>query len=299
MIRWVVVDFDQLQLFRAIVSSRSISKGAQIHGVTQSAASQSVQEMERSLGTQLLDRSRRPVEVTEAGRLLFDFSRDIQRRRQELEDALTQVRGRSDGPVRVASIYSIGVSEMARLEKAFAFRMPDARVEVEYLRPERVYEAVQEDRADLGLVSYPAPARDLEVLGWREEPMVVAASPEHPLARLARARVSDLDGADYIGFDEDLPISRSIDRYLRAHGIQVHQTLHFDNIGSLKDALRAGGAIAILPEPVLRDEVEAGTLRAVELSPLLLRPLGILYRRRRLLPVAVRTFLEVLRAPSA
>ena len=67
----------------------------------------------------------------------------------------------------------------------------------------------------------------------------------------------------------------------------------------MKEALREGRSVAILPVPVLRAEINAGVLRAIELTPLLQRPLGILYRRRRPLPSAVRTFLEVLRAPSA
>jgi DNA-binding transcriptional LysR family regulator len=298
MISWRIVDLEQLQLFRAIATARSISKGAQIHGVTQSAASQSVQELERSLEVQLLDRAHRPLEITPAGHLLYEFSRDILRRRQEFDAALSELRGRAAGTVRVASIYSVGLSEMGRLEEAFHQRLPEGKLEVDYLRPEHVYEYVHDDRADLGLVSYPAPARDLEVLNWREEPMVLACAPAHPLARMPRVRMADLDGADFIGFDADLPISRHIERFLRENGVHVHLRLHFDNIQSMKEALREGRAVSILPEPVLRAETAAGVLRAVALTPLMLRPLGILYRRRRALPRAVRVFLEVLRAPS-
>src|SRR3984885_15655705 len=86
------------------------------------------------------------------------------------------------GTVRVASIYSIGLSEMVQLEQEFGRRLPEARLEVEYLRPEKVYSSVLSDAADLGLVSYPEPSREITVIPWRREKMVVAASPEHPLA---------------------------------------------------------------------------------------------------------------------
>ena len=85
--------------------------------------------------------------------------------------------------MRVASIYSVGLSEMVELEEEFARRQPAARLEVEYLRPEKVYEAVLADEADLGLVSYPEPSREITVIPWRQEEMVLAASPYHPLAR--------------------------------------------------------------------------------------------------------------------
>jgi LysR family transcriptional regulator, transcriptional activator of the cysJI operon len=291
------VDLDHLSLFKDIVSHRSISRGAKEHGVTQSAASQAVQELERVLDIRLLDRSRRPLEVTEAGKLFHEFARDVLRRQQRFRTELEELREEPGGIVRIASIYSVGLSEMSRLEKAFHSRLPQGLLEVDYLRPERVYEAVLEDRADLGLVSYPESGRELVVLDWREEPMVLAAAPSHPLARLTRIRVGDLDQAEFIGFDDDLPISHHIERFLREAGVQVRQRLHFDNIQSMKEALLTGQAVAILPAPMLCAETADGRLRSIKLSPSLNRPLGIVHRRRPLAR-AVQVFLDVLRNPS-
>jgi LysR family transcriptional regulator, transcriptional activator of the cysJI operon len=289
------VDFERLQLFRDIVHTRSISRGALQNGVTQSAASQAIQELERGMETQLLDRSRRPLEITAAGKLLYDLSRDVLRRRQEFEDELADLRGAKGGAVRVAAIYSVGLFEMARLEGEFAQRLPEAHVEVSYLRPEKIYDAVVEDRADLGLVSYPESTREVLALAWRKERMVIAAAPSHPLARQKRLNVEELDGLEFIGFDDDLPVSRDIERYLREHGVRVHTSLRFDNIQSMKEALRFGTAASILPEPMLRPEVAEGRLIAIQLAAPLFRPLGIIHRRRRTLPRVAKIFLDVLR----
>ena len=196
------MDLSQLHLFKDIVQTRSISRGAALNGVTQSAASQAVQELERALGVQLLDRSRRPLEVLPAGRLLYEFGRDVLRRQQEFLVGLEELRGALGGTVRVAAIYSVGISEMSRLEAEFARRMPDAALEVNYLRPEKVYQAVADERADLGLVSYPESTREVIALPWREEPMVIACAPQHPLAGCATLRPEDLASADFIGFDD-------------------------------------------------------------------------------------------------
>jgi DNA-binding transcriptional LysR family regulator len=158
------VDLSQLQLFKDIVHARSISRGAAQNGVTQSAASQTVQELERSLAVHLLDRRRRPLDVLPAGHLLYEFARDVLRRRQEFLDQLEALKGDEGGIVRVASIYSIGLVEMTRLEEEFYRRLPAARLEVDYLRPEKVYQAVVEERADLGLLSYPEATRDIAVI---------------------------------------------------------------------------------------------------------------------------------------
>ena len=181
--------FDHLRLFRDIVDLNSVSRGAERNGVTQSAASQQLQELEGRCGLALLDRSTRPFTLTPAGRLYYDMCRDVVARYETFDAALDAAKGQVQGVVRVAAIYSVGLSGMSRLEAEFTARYPQARVEVEYLRPEKVYDAVRRDQAELGLVSYPQAARDLLVTPWLEERMVVAVGLEHPLAGKDRKSV--------------------------------------------------------------------------------------------------------------
>ena len=293
------VDFAQLQLYRDIVQSRSISRGAALNGVTQSAASQALQELERQLGVRLLDRSHRPLDVLAAGRLFYDFARDVLRRQQEFVASMEEMKGSTGGTVRVAAIYSVGLSEMSKIEKEFHRRLPAAQLEVNYLRPEKVYQAVAEERVDIGLVSYPESTREITALPWREETMVVACAPSHALARFASVSPVDLEGTVFIGFDEDLPISRDIERFLRERGVRVQIASRFDNIQSMKEALRLGLGVSILPEPMLTEDVADGRLCAIALGERLVRPLGIIHRRRRSFPRATQVFLDLLRDPAA
>jgi DNA-binding transcriptional LysR family regulator len=289
------MDFDRLKLFRDVAHSRSISKGAGLNGISQSAVSQYLQDLEEQMGLTLLDRRSRPLTVTEAGKLYLDMCRDILNRRDEFQVALDVLKGEVEGTVRVASIYSVGLSELARLETEFLRRYPQARIEVQYLRPEKVYEAVATDRADLGLMSYPEATKEVMVLPWRREEMAVAASPYHPLAKNSEVRPEDLDGLDFIGFDEDLPIRKDIDRFLREHHAHVNVTLHFDNIQMIKEAVALGNGISILPARTMQPEIEQGRLVAVKLhAPALVRPVGIVHRKRKKFNRAARAFLELL-----
>ena len=266
-----------------------------MNDVSQSAASQMLKSLEKSIGMKLLDSSTRPVGVTEAGRLYLDFCKDVIRRHDDFQSSLGGLRNTVDGVVRVASIYSVGVSEMTSLEREFSQRHPEARLEVEYLRPERVYEAVLSDRADLGLVSYPVSNREITVIPWREEEMVVVLSPFHPLAARTSIDPIDLSGYDFIAFDEELPIRREIDRYLESQGVHVRIPMHFDNLQSLKEAVVETHALSILPGRLLFKELSAGRLVAIPITtPRLFRPLGIIHRRRKQFHRAAQTFLELL-----
>ena len=289
-----MADLTHLRLFRDIAHERSISGGATRNGVSQSAASQHLQELERQHGIELLDRSTRPVALTPAGRLYLEYCRDVIRRHDELEVALAELKAEVEGAVRVASIYSVGLWQMSQLKAEFLKRYPKARLEVEYLRPEKVYEAVLSDRADLGLVSYPEPTRELAVLPWREERMVVAAAPSHPLARRGMVRPADLNGCDFVAFDRDLPIRQAIDRFLQEQGVEVRIGMHFDNIEMVKEAVALGAAVSILPDPMLVPDMAQGRLLAIPLDAELVRPVGIVHRRRKKFNRAARLFVELL-----
>ena len=287
--------FENLKLFRDISQTKSISRGATLNEISQSAASQYMQEMERRLGVSLLDRTTRPLALTPAGKLFFDLCRDVLRREEQFQLQLDNLKGLVEGAVRVASIYSIGLSEMSRLQDEFAARFPHAQLHVDYLRPDKVYEAVMADQADLGLVSYPVGTKDLAVIPWREEEMAVAAMPSHALAKKAVLVPADLNGQEFVGFDEELMIRRELDHFFREQGIEIQLAMQFDNIQMIKEAVALGSGISILPARTMQAEIAQGRLVSIPLhAPELVRPVGIVHRKRKRFSHAVESFLELL-----
>jgi len=289
------VIFENLKLFRNIAQTKSISRGATLNEISQSAASQYMQEMERRLGVSLLDRTTRPLALTPAGKLFFDLCRDVLRREEQFQMQLDNLKGSVEGAVRVASIYSIGLSEMSRLQDEFAARFPHTELHVDYLRPDKVYEAVMADQADLGLVSYPVGTKDLAVIPWREEEMAVAAPPSHPLAKKTVLLPADLNGQEFVGFDEELMIRRELDHFFRDQGIEIQLAMQFDNIQMIKEAVALGSGISILPARTMQAEIAQGRLVSIPLhAPELVRPVGIVHRKRKRFSHAVESFLELL-----
>lgn len=277
-----------LRLIRDVAHARSVSKAARMNDISQSAASQQIQEVERGLGVELFDRSTRPLAVTDAGKLYVEYCRDVLRRHDELEASLHRLKKQADGTARLAAIYSVGLSEMSRIEARFAEQYPEADLHVSYLRPERVWEAVQQDQADLGLMSYAESSRDIVALPWRDEEMVVAVAPQHRLAKRRSVPPSALEGEAFVGFDDDLPIEGQIERYLREHRVTVEKSLHFDNLQMIKEAVAHGAGLSIMPKRVMREELAQGRIVALRLHPAeLYRPVRIIHRRRKVFnPVA-------------
>jgi DNA-binding transcriptional LysR family regulator len=296
-----MVTFFNLKLFKDIAQSRSISKAAELSDIGQSAASQQLQDLEREVGATLVDRSKRPLVITEAGRLFADFCRDTLRKKDEFQISLGGLNREVGGTVRVASIYSIGLSEMAQVEREFSQRTPQAKLEVTYLRPDKVYAAILDDEADIGLVSYADSTRELTVIPWRKEEMVLACAPDHPLAKKAVAIAgpippSELKGVEFVAFDDDLPIRSAIDRFFRDLGVEVNTTVHFDNVEMVKEAVALRVGVSILPARVFREEVRQRRLTAIRIAGAeLYRPLGISHRKKKRFNQAGQAFLDLLR----
>ncbi len=271
-----------LRLIRDAAQLRSISKAAQANELSQSAASQTVTDLERELGVGLFDRSTRPIALTPAGKIYLDFCRDVLRRHEELSSELDLLRKKLNGVARIAAIYSVGLSEMSQIEARFRKQFPEAELAVSYLRPERVWEAVGRDEADLGLMSYAESSREIVALPWRQEQMVVAVGPEHRLARRESVAPAAIDGEAFVGFDEDLPIQNQIERYLRDHRVNVDVVLRFDNLQMIKEAVAHKAGISIMPRRVMLDDLRSGRLIGLRLEGAeLFRPLFIIHRRRR------------------
>ena len=291
----VGMNLDTLKLYCDVVRLRSFSRGAVAQGVSQSAASQSIQQLEGELDVALLDRSRRPLLATEAGRAFYEACRTLLQGFDKARSELVASRQRVDGTVRVAAIYSVGLHDMSRHMQPFMSAYPQARVLLECLHPHKVVEAVVGDEADVGILSYPAATRALDVIPLRSEPMVLVAHPTHRLARRRSIAAAELNGEKFVAFDHDLAIRKAIDRALKQQNIKVDVVMEFDNVETIKQAIGINAGLAILPRPTVLKEIGMRTIVTLPVVfPGLVRPIGIIHRRGKRLAPAVARFIEQL-----
>lgn len=291
-----------VELFCDVVALRSFSKAASERDVTQSSVSQSISTLEKRLGVQLIDRGKRPFELTPAGVVYHDGCRTLLDEYRKLEDRVREMVDKVVGKVRIAAIYSVGLSEMDRYVASFHEKFPEVELRIDYLHPDEVYRRVSADEADLGLVSFPKEGGEFSAQEWQQQPMVLVVPPDHKLAEEGREQsgvsVQALEGEDFVCFTEELKIRRQIDRWLKAEKVTVNTVHSFDNIENIKRAVEIGSGVSILPEPTVQREVDAGALVALHLKDVAWhRPIGVIHRRHKTLSTAASKFKEQLKAP--
>ena len=294
------MQLESLKIFCDVARHRSFSQAAENCGRTQSAVSQIVSQLEKRMKVQLIDRSTRPLQLTLLGQTYYEGCKTVVEQYDELEGRIRTARVEISGTVVVAAIYSVGLGDMGQYVQRFEAALPKAQVRIDYLHPDRVYERVMDGTADLGLVSFPKKTANLVAVNWREEEMVLACGPKHPLARRLALPMRELDGVSYVHFDKNLIVRRRVDRFLREQGVSVDVVAEFDSIENIKQAVAIGAGVALLPEPTIRAEVKARTLAAVPLYECrFTRPLALIHRRGNRLSAAAKRFMEMLLEPES
>ena len=287
---------EMLKTFCDLVDLRSFSKTAEKHLLSQSAVSQQLAQLELVHKCQLINRKKRPIELTKAGQLLYQACKDMLDRYEQLRNELKALQKSSVSRINVAAIFSIGMHTLPDYVKRFMVSYPDVNVHVEYFSATRIYELVLAGNVDIGLVAVPKRDKRLDVYEFEDEPLVLVCSPKHALSHESEIDIHRLQFERFITFEKDVPTRAWIDTILERYNVVVRPVMEFDNIETVKRAVEINSGISILPRAAVLQEVGGGTIKAIGFSNEdFIRPTGIIVRKGKILSQAGRYFIEMLR----
>jgi DNA-binding transcriptional LysR family regulator len=287
---------ETLKIFCDLADSRSFSKTAEKHLLSQSAISQQLAQLELTHKCQLITRKKRPIELTAAGQAFYKGAKEVLERYEQLKDEVNTLQNATNHRINVAAIFSIGMHSLPDYVKKFMVSHPNMNVHVEYFRADKIYESVLSGEIDIGLVAVPKKDRRLEVYEFEDEPLVLACNPKHPLAKASEIDIHKLQFERYVAFEKEVPTRVWIDSILSRYNTVVRPVMEFDNIETVKRAIEIGAGVSILPENAVVQEVAGGTIRTVPFSnERFVRPTGIIIRKGKLFSQAGRYFLELLK----
>jgi Transcriptional regulator len=289
------MQIENFKIFADLVETKSFSKSAKLNGITQSAVSQQARAMERHFKTLLIDRSQKQFQLTREGQRVYESAKEILHTYDKLLSELQEMKKVISGTIRISTIYSIGLHELPPYIKKFLHDYPSVNVRVEYRRSNLVYEDILHNSVDFGLVAFPVKQRQIEVLPFRNDHLVLIAHPNHPLAKVGELELKQLASQRFIGFDPDIPTRKAVDQIFRDNKLEIEPVMEFDNIETVKRAVEIDHGVAIVPQATVLQEVQQGTLAAIRFKGKdFTRPLAILHRKGRVLTPAMKKFIEIL-----
>ena len=287
---------ETLKIFCDLANLQSFSKTAEKHLLSQSAVSQQLAQLELEHNCQLLDRKKRPLELTTAGQVFYQAAKDILDRYEQLKTELNTLKSSTGSRINVAAIFSIGMHTLPDYVKKFMVSYPNVNVHIEYLSAGRIYELVLAGDIDIGLVAVPKKDKRLEVYDFEAEPLVLACSPKHYLSHQSQVDIHQLQFERFIGFEKGVPTREWIDSILERYNIVIRPVMEFDNVETVKRAVEINSGVSILPQTAILQEVGSGTVKAIPFSnEIFFRPTGIIIRKGKVFGQAGRYLVELLR----
>jgi LysR family transcriptional regulator, transcriptional activator of the cysJI operon len=294
------MDTRQLATFCAVVERESFSQAAERLGVTQPAVSLQVRALEERLGQQLLDRSGRRVEPTEAGRRLYRSAlRILQLEEQLLEDVAALDGGELNGTLALGSSTGPGAHLVPLLLCEFQRRHPDLRVALSIWDTQAVIERVADREVELGIVGASRRNRSVVFEPLARDEIVLAVPPSHPAAG-GELTVDDLRAETLVVMQEGAGVRQVVEAELRRAGLRLRSLEPRLELGlqeSVKSAVGAGYGVAFISRTAIEGELEAGTLASVRVAGLEpSRQLYVVRAKGRAPTRAAKAFLEFARA---
>lgn len=287
---------ETLIIFCDLAELLSFSKTAEKHLLSQSAVSQQLAQLELVHKCQLINRKKRPIELTKEGRLFYQTAKDIIDRYEQLKNQLNIMKPSASDRINIAAIFSVGMHALPSYVKRFMVWHPKVNVHIEYFSSKRIYELVLAGEVDIGIVAVPKQDKRLDIYDFQEEPLVLVCSTKHPLADKSRIDINTVSFEKFIAFEKDVPTRIWIDSLLKRYGIVVQPIMEFDNIETIKRAVEINAGLSILPENAISQEVSNRTIKMVHFSnENFVRPTSIVVLKNRILSHAGRYFIELLR----
>ena len=286
---------ENFKIFSDLVESESFSRAAKLNGITQSAVSQQLRAMEKHFNILIVDRSQKQFRLTREGQKLYESAKEILYLYDKLNSELQEMKKVISGTIHISTVYSIGLHELPPYVKVFLAKFPEVNIRVEYRRANMVYEDILTNSIDLGMIAYPQKHKQLEVLPFHDDVLVLVVSPEHPFADRKSVDIQEVAGQKFIGFEPDIPTRKATDAIFKEENIEAEPVMEFDNVETVKRAVEINAGIAILPQTTVVREEAQGLLKILKFkNKTYKRPLALIHRKGRVLTPAIKKLIDLL-----
>ena len=282
------MNLEHLKTFQEVIRLGSFSEVAKKLAISQPAVSFQIQKLEQELGTRLIDRSRRDITLTAAGKRLLSFAESIEGERGQLQHDLEQLRDEVSGELLIAASTIPGEFLIPRLLAKFKRMHPAVRVQVDISDSLAVIDGVRENRYELGFCGIPPEGQELTSLKVAEDRIVLAVFPEHPFAQRDQISAGELEGEAIIFRENNSGTQRNLESYLSREGL---------NLKKLAPTLILGTSQAVVAA-IKESSVEVkglalGLVKQVRITGLdLKRDFYCVYRKERVVSRLVEEFIN-------
>lgn len=288
----------QLKVFEATARHGSFTKAAEEMYITQPTVSSQVKQLTKAIGLPLFEQIGKRLYLTEAGKELLDTCQDIFSRLDNFEMTAADLKGTKQGSLRIGAITTTKYF-VPRLLGAFCDKYPGIDIALQVTNHKKLHERMLNNEDDLYILSQPHDDVDLHIEPFLENPLVVVARRDHPLAQEHNIPITALNGETFVMRESGSGTRQAIQKLFDEHDISVKVRLELGSNEAIKQAIAGGLGISVLSKHTLISQGPKGELTVLDVEHFPIeRWWYVGHLAGKQLSVIAKTFLEFLLAES-
>lgn len=280
------MEFRHLQTFQAIAQQGSFLKAAEKLQYAQSTITLHIQQLEAELGVKLFSRRGKRTELTIAGRTLRDHADQLLHRAANLQQTMTDLVAGEAGHLRIGSIEPVASVHLPAILVQFCHEHPKVRLTLEVGITQVISQRVATGSLDLGICSPPNANQDLTFDLLFQDPISLLIPETHQLATLDEIPASLLVEERLILTEEHCPYRNILEKALLSHGINPFSGIEVMSLEALKQMVRYGLGIGIMPTAAIASRPPNTIARSISGLDIKL-PVGIVFQLEASFPGSV------------
>ncbi|MTW21773.1 LysR family transcriptional regulator [Allochromatium palmeri] len=293
------VSLRQLRVFEAVARHNSYTRAAEELHLSQPAVSMQVRQLEDEIGLPLFERLGKQVVVTEAGREVFHYSRAIGQSLREMEELLESLKGVSRGSLRIAVASTVNYFA-PRLMAIFQQRHPGIGLRLDVTNRESLVQMLDSNSVDLVLMGVPPRNVEVESEAFMDNPLVVIAPPDHPLAGESAIPLARLAEEVFVMREEGSGTRQAMERFFSERGQTIRHGMQMTRNEAVKQAVRSGLGLSVVSLHTIELELETRRLVILDVEGFPdRRQWYLVYRRGKRLSPAASAFREFVLSEAA
>ncbi len=281
------VTLHQLRLFHSLGTHLSYTRVAEELFLTQPAVSIQIKRLEESVGIPLVEQVGKRLFLTEAGRELFEASRDVLDRLQVLNEDMIGLEKGVKGPIKLSAITTAKYF-MPHLLGVFLRDYPEVEPRLTITNQARVVERLENNLDDIVIMGTLPENLDLEAEYFLDNPIVVVAHPDHPLVGQRNIPLARIAEERFLAREPGSGTRAARTRLFAEHGLSANVYMELGSSEAIKQAVMAGLGISVLSRHNLRLEMESGLLAVLDVEhfPLIRKWYAVHLKGKKLSPTA-------------
>ena len=286
------VTIRQLQIFAAAAGHLSFARTSEQLHLSQAGVSLQIKQLEEMAGFALFERRGRKIALTEAGEVLLRYAQQVLAALKDADAALSALKGLTGGRIRVGVVSTAKYFAPALLAR-FQRLHPGVRVSLSVNNREIIVRELERDEIEVAIMGQPPPRLATDAVAFADHPLVVVASPGHPLARARRIPLAELAGETFLVREPGSGTRSSMERFFAERAFEPRIGGVMNSNETIKQAVMAGMGLAFLSRHTIGLELATGRMAILDVVGLpLMRRWYVVRRAGRFVSPASTAFVE-------